>query len=71
MVYHQGYAVIEEWEMRTWWNRERITKSVYQDIKQIWDEIAGDAEKLSITSQYSRTILIQPTYFVPIEKWCK
>jgi hypothetical protein len=64
-----GYAVIEEWEVRAWWQRERITKNVYGDILEAWRTIGGDKKKISVQLINSRYVFVTPSSFQSLESW--
>lgn len=64
-----GFAIIEEWEVRAWWQRERITKSVYADILAAWRAIGGDKKKISVRLVYGRYVFVTPENFSRLETW--
>jgi len=37
-LWHQGYCVLERWELAVWFNRERITNVVWREIQEYWEE---------------------------------
>jgi hypothetical protein len=38
----QGYTIFEKWELYCWFNKERITSAVWDDIKERWDDRCPD-----------------------------
>ncbi|MBL4748391.1 MAG: hypothetical protein JKY17_06390 [Magnetovibrio sp.] len=68
-LYYMGYTVIEEWEVKEWWQRERITKTVYAEILKIWCDVAGDRSKISANLTGHRYVFITPDKFTPLQEW--
>ncbi len=69
-LYYMGYTVMEEWELRLWWNRERVTKNVWRDIVDTWVEVAEEEMPLHAALAGSRYVFIQPKEFKDVRKWC-
>lgn len=40
-LWHQGFCVLERWELAAWFNKERITNVVWREILEKWCEIYG------------------------------
>ncbi|TON99424.1 hypothetical protein CGH45_23190, partial [Vibrio parahaemolyticus] len=38
-LWHQGFCIIERWELASWFNKERITNVVWREILENWQEI--------------------------------
>ena len=68
-LYYMGYTVIEAWEVKEWWQRERITKMVYAEILRTWRDVAGDTSKISVNLTGQRYVFVTPDEFTSLEKW--
>lgn len=66
---NMGYAVIEIWEVRQWWQRERITVNVYKEILETWQAIAGNKAEIHVAQLSERYVFITPNEFEPLTNW--
>lgn len=41
-LWHQGYCILERWELVSWFDKERITNVVWREIQEIWEEVYED-----------------------------
>ena len=55
----KGFAFIEFWELRLWYEAERITKTVWQDVKARFDDVSNDESELSKYVAQSGILLIR------------
>ena len=37
-LWHQGYCILERWELASWFDKERITNVVWREIQEIWED---------------------------------
>jgi len=42
---HQGYTILERWELLSWYGRDRITNVVWRDIQETWESYDWSAIK--------------------------
>ena len=50
-LWHQGFCVLERWELAAWFNKDRITNVVWREIQETWDDLLesdNDSYPLSI-----------------------
>ncbi|MBL4653739.1 MAG: hypothetical protein JKY53_12890 [Flavobacteriales bacterium] len=38
-LWHQGFCVLERWELAAWFNKDRITNVVWREILENWQDI--------------------------------
>lgn len=38
-LWHQGFCILECWELTAWFNKDRITNVVWREILEKWQEI--------------------------------
>lgn len=64
-----GFAVVTEKELLRWWERQRITRSVWQDLAERWKERFDNP--LKIAQLNGRYILAwgEDGWLSPIEAW--
>ena len=66
-LWHQGFCVLERWELAAWFHRDRITNVVWREIIEYWqeifdltpDELPLKVIKCDITSTPQTFVIIQ------------
>jgi hypothetical protein len=73
-----GFSVITDDELLRWWDRKRVTASVWQDMLEKWEERNftdgdGRAVPLMINAYKSRFVLAwgEEGWLVPVSDWAK
>ncbi len=63
----RGITEIEWWELSAWYGLERITKTVWRDIRDRFVELqAGDPGEIQLIDRPDRVILINTGWTKPI-----
>lgn len=37
-LYYQGYTIFDRYELLAWYNKDKVTKVVWQDIQESWED---------------------------------
>jgi len=54
----RGHGFIEWWELNSWYNAERISKSIWRDLRDRFDEIADDSTAELMFSETGNGIML-------------
>jgi len=72
-LFNVGETVIENWEMRLWYNQDDPTNQMYVDVQKRYDVLFaaffGDIEDSSLTvlRQNDRTLFLNSELLVPLD----
>ncbi|HCR3457427.1 hypothetical protein ACFYLL_17920 [Proteus mirabilis] len=53
-LYYMGYVTIERWELLSWFGVERISRTVWNDIVEKWDNWFEDNDQNTVPLQIIR-----------------
>ena len=75
-LWHQGYTILERWELLAWFEKERLTNVVWREIQELWmesyeleeNERPLDVIKCDQTSSPQTFIIIQTERTVEISE---
>lgn len=69
-VEDRGVSYLTDQEVSRWWERQRITRSIWQDLQERWAE--RSEVPLKIAYRAGRYLLVsgEEGWLQPIEEWC-
>lgn len=64
----QGYCEIKWWELRAWYGMERLTKNVWKDIVDRFDELMDEESTIRLLERPDGVLLISGSHTTAISE---
>jgi hypothetical protein len=67
-LFHQGYTILERWELLAWFDKERLTNVVWREIFETWIELFDLDEEKNTLQVIKCDETTTPQTFIVIQK---